>query len=119
MPCCTSAAPTIPSVSGLVLAIESHIPQEQKDGFKSGYEDIYCIEDAAKKTGVEERLRAAGKKWFALSPKWIFDRMKAESQYDVCFWLNPYDQDCNNSMWCTVEDLDLWIKDEGPIPKRR
>ena len=103
--------------SGLTLAIESRVPQEQKDAFKAGYEDLLKLQACAKGTGIEDKLTKAGKKWFALSPRWASE--KDNSKHSVIFWLNPYDQQANNSCWCTVEDLELWIKGEGPIPHKK
>lgn len=98
-------------VSGLVLAIESRVPQEQKDAFEVGYQDRYKLEDAAKKTGIEAKLTKAGKQWFALTPKWA-----TEAKDSVMFWLNPTEQRKNKSGWFTVEDLSAWIEGKGPIP---
>jgi hypothetical protein len=120
-------------VSGLVLAILSKIPQEQKDQFKAGHEDLFKLKDAAAKTGIEQKLKAAGKTWFALSPSWITIKERIEGQdengkaivkpvsskYPVMFWLNPMQQHIHNSMWCMVEDLEAWIKNEGPIMKKQ
>ena len=110
-------------VSGLVLAILSRIPQEQKDGFKAGHEDLLKLAAAAEATGIEKKLKAAGKTWFALSPEWA-GKIKStkdgeiQTKYSVIYWLNPMDQKDNNSCWTTVENLELWIKGEGTIPKR-
>lgn len=103
-------------VSGLTLAIESRVPQEQKDGFKAGYEDLFKLSSCAEKTGIAAKLEKAGKRYFALSPRWASD--KDNSKHSVIFWLNPCEQQDNHSCWCTVEDLELWIKGEGPIPKK-
>jgi hypothetical protein len=120
-------------VSGLVLAILSKIPQEQKDLFKAGHEDLLKLKDAAAKTGIEQKLKAAGKTWFALSPSWITIKERIEgrddqgsaivkpvsSKYPVMFWLNPMEQHIHKSMWCMVEDLEAWINNEGPIMKKQ
>jgi hypothetical protein len=55
---------------------------------------------------IEHRLRAAGRDWFALkecpSGQWF---------------LNPYQQDKYNYGRFTLEDLEAWIEDKGPIVK--
>ena len=120
-------------VSGLVLAIESLVPQEQKDVFEEKFKDMYKLGDAAKNTGIEAKLKEAGKQWFALSPCWATMQNRitgrdannmaivqdVNTEYPVMFWLNPMDQKTNNSMRCTVEDLEAWIKNEGPIPTKQ
>jgi hypothetical protein len=59
-------------------------------------------------------LEKAGKDFFALSPRW-----KDAEKKEVIFWLNPENQRENNSCWCTVSDLNDWIKGEGKIPKQK
>lgn len=110
-------------INGLVLAIESRVPQAEKDAFKAAHEERYLLQDAAKATGIEARLGAAGKGFFALSPAWSTSIKSTRSgeiktAHPVIFFLNPRDQRGSNSGWFTVEALDLWIKGEGPIPKR-
>jgi len=68
--------------------------------------------DKHRSTHIEKKLTKAGKRWFALSPK------MTESG-DIQYWLNPMDQHINNSCWCSLNDLELWIGNKGPIPKRK
>lgn len=35
------------------------------------------------------------------------------------YWLNPTEQQANESGWYSVEDLMLWAENKGPIIKRR
>ncbi len=65
---------------------------------------------AARATGIEEVLKAAGKKWFALSPGW---RDKRKQHVD--FFLNPHDQQLYDFGWFTVDELRQWARDEGPV----
>lgn len=122
-------------VSGLVLAITSRVPKEQKDGFEQTWRERYDLEDAAKKIGIKAKLEKAGLKWFSLEPRWVGDMRErivdhddktgqavtasVTTKYPVMFFLNPYQQDKYNSLWCTVEDLEDWIKGEGFIIKRK
>ena len=59
-------------------------------------------------------MEKAGKKYFALSPRWKDDNKK-----EVIFWLNPYHQDIDNFGWFTVEDLKDWAKGKGKIPMKK
>ena len=61
-------------------------------------------------TGIEEVLKAAGKKWYALSPGW---RDKRKQHVD--FFLNPCEQERYDFGWFTVEELRQWARDEGPV----
>ena len=65
---------------------------------------------AARATGIEEVLKAAGKKWHALSPGW---RDKRKQHVD--FFLNPCEQQRYDFGWFTVEELRQWARDEGPV----
>lgn len=97
---------------GLCLTIASQIPQTTRESVKAQDEDHIALLAAAAATGVEAALKAADRRYFALSPRWA-----DESRTSVKFWLNPYDQQRNNHGWYTPEDLMLWTKGEGPVPK--
>jgi hypothetical protein len=99
---------------GLVIAIASRLPEWFKKEFADGDNDHIELERAAADTGIYEKLEAAGKKFFALSPRW-----KDKEKKEVVFWLNPYDQQDNNFGWYEVSDLIAWTKNEGPIPKKK
>lgn len=110
------------SNAGLTLLISSKIPQDVVDRCRAGDVDHEEMIQAAKDTGVEDRLRKAGKQWFALSPKWAKEIKSTKdgeikTTHPVIFWLNPMQQDKNNSGWYTVEQLDQWANNQGPIPK--
>jgi hypothetical protein len=100
--------------AGLSLMIISRLPKETLDTIYEADKDYYMLKKAAAKTGIEERLKKAGKRYFALSPRWADGTKKA-----VKFWLNPCDQHIYNSGWYSVQDLDNWIQNKGPIIKNR
>lgn len=102
---------------GLTIAIASRVPEDVAKAMYDADEDHYNLLIAAEKTGIQARLEEAGKQYFALSPKWAKDIEGSETTYDVVFWLNPEEQRQYNACWCTVEDLDAWIKNEGRIIK--
>jgi len=105
--------------AGPCIAIYSHLPQEVIKKWKDHYEDMQKLKEEAEATGIEKKLREAGKKWFALSPKWAKDFKDVKSVYSVIFWLNPMEQDRNDYGWMTVEDLEDWIQNKGKIPKAK
>lgn len=72
---------------------------------------------AARATGIEARLRQAGKVWFALEPAWRENiRYQPPTAYEVVFWLNSEDNlHTNRPGWYTVEELDQWIAGTGPV----
>lgn len=95
--------------SGLMIGIVSLLPERAATIWDTAdREREKLLEDAAA-TGIEAKLRAAGKRWFALSPR----RAKDGS---VRFYLNPCDQQNNNYGVMTVKDLEDWIEGKGRIP---
>lgn len=105
---------------GLVLAIVSRIPKESLQTMHDADADREKLAKAAEATGIAKKLEKAGKRYYELSPKWIEgfnpQNKNPKSKHPVIFWLNPMDQQDNNYGWFTVEELELWSKDQGPIP---
>lgn len=96
---------------GLVLCIRSRVDAEILEAMGEADLDYIALREAAEATGIAARLDKAGKRYFALSPRWA-----NEEKTDVVFWLNPMEQQRNNFGWFTVADLDDWIADRGKIP---
>ena len=105
--------------AGLMMCIASRIPEYGKQEWLRGDQDRIALEKASVDTGIEEKLRKAGKRWFALSPRWSSVIRGLTTSYPVVYWLNPMEQDKYDSNWFTVEDLLLWAKDKGPVVKVR
>jgi hypothetical protein len=103
----------------LNIAVTSEIPKEFKKVVNNTFLEKELLKKEADKTKIESVLKEAGKKWFALSPKFIKeeDKKGRNTKYDVVFWLNPQRQDINDFGWYTVEELQQWAKDEGPVLK--
>lgn len=103
--------------AGLVLAIKSRIPFEKGQMLRDADIDRENLQNAALATGIAERLEKAGKRYYALSPWWAKGR-DVDTKHDVVFWLNPMEQQKYNYGCFTVEQLDQWAKNEGPIMMR-
>lgn len=99
---------------GLSIIIASRFPADVNEKVKAADADYVLLRKTAEETGIAKRLEKAGKKYFALSPRWADDE-----KTKVHFWLNPHDQHITNYGWFTVEDLDLWIAGKGKIPKKK
>lgn len=97
--------------SGLVIAIADRIPRQHVDAMYIADAEHHKLMKEFAATGIEETLRKAGKRYFALSPR----RQKDGS---LRYWLNPMEQDKNNYGWFTLEDLKLWAENKGPIPMK-
>lgn len=105
---------------GLTLLAADLISADTRKEVVAADLDRLDLLEAAAATGIAERLEKAGKRYYALSPQWD-NRGKAgkskNNNRKVMFYLNPMDQQANNSGWYDVATLDQWIKGEGPIPK--
>lgn len=106
------------SRSGLGILIASRVPAEVSTGWADADLDARRLKEAAAATGIVDRLRDAGCRYYALSPRWQ-DGDSQRGKHPVIFWLNPSDQQANDHGWFTVEELDQWIAGKGPIPKKR
>jgi hypothetical protein len=104
---------------GLVLAIASKMPADKKQTMYDLDANHDKLLKASRKTGIEERLQKANKKYFALSPRWAEKDKELTTKFPVVYWLNPFEQHLNNHGWYTVEQLDQWIEGKGPIPKEK
>ena len=67
---------------------------------------------ALEKTKIEMILKKAKKEYDALVPAWANDE-----KTEVKYWLNPKDQENVNYGWYSLQDLKLWAKNKGRIPK--
>lgn len=110
---------------GLNVLVASKIPSKAIEALKKIDLDAIALKQASDQTGIVAKIDAFsdGKEYFdrrcgyyALSPRWKHAKDKVKTKYNVVYWLNPMQQDINNYGWFTVEDLELWIKGEGPIP---
>lgn len=121
------------SLPGLNLTILSRIPQSVHDEFAAMEKDAAELQAAAEATSIYGDLEAAGCHHHALKPKWAkelrsvgrtkpgmetSETHQIQTSHPVVFFLNPRDQRNNNYGWFTVEELQLWSKGEGPIPKK-
>lgn len=95
---------------GISLVILSRMSKDDVRKVTERDEAYRELQLAARATGIEDVLRAAGKKWYALKPGW----RDARKQH-VDFFLNPRDQSHHASGWFTVEELQQWARDEGPV----
>lgn len=102
--------------ASLILVIADRVRPENVKTLEDADIDADKLEAAHQATGITERLAAAGRRYYACSPRW--KRPDKMSAHPVMYWLNPMEQDQNNFGWFSVEELDQWIKGEGPVPKK-
>lgn len=113
--------------AGLTFAIADRFPEELANEWKEADESMMRLEARHQELGIEDLLKATrqeglngysdkiGCYWHALSPRWK-DDSEIETNYDIVYWLNPYDQQNNYFGWVTIEDLELWAQGRGKIP---
>lgn len=108
---------------GLVVARASLVPAGLSAHFDEAAAERRELKRLAEETGIAERIREGivdrrymSAPYFALSPARLSGGR--ESAHPVMFWLNPTDQENNACGWFTVEELDQWIKGEGPVIER-
>jgi hypothetical protein len=95
---------------GLVLSIPSRWTAEGANELKSMDEEHAQLWIDWAATGMEDKLAAAGLKWYTLQPR------RDGDTYSV--WVSPMDQQKYESSWCTIEQLEQWIKGEGPMIRK-
>jgi hypothetical protein len=94
---------------GLRIGILSQMPRTVKDTLLAADQEYIRLTKAFADTGIEEKLRKAGCRWFALSPRFDEDG-------SIRVWLNPVEQQKNNHGWFSIADLELWAEGKGPVP---
>lgn len=105
--------------AGLIFLRASQMPEDNRKAMREAHLDYIALQKASDKIGIHNKLRKAGKDFFALSPRWAKDVATSETKYPVVYWLNPMHQDINNFGYFTVEELKQWINNCGPIPKKK
>ncbi len=108
--------------AGLAIADAARVPPPLATLMEDADIEGLALLAAAAATGIADRLREAGKPYFALTPSWPNDVTRRSvandmSRHPVVFWLNPMDQEAARWGWYTVEQLDAWIDGSGPVPK--
>lgn len=96
---------------GLAVVILSAVSQRVAEEVLASDIAHKQLLDAVAATGIEGRLTAAGRGWYALMPRWWGE----DDQRVLKFFLNPREQRRFNHGWFTVAELDEWACGEGPV----
>lgn len=96
--------------AGLCIGIASRLPTEVVKLWEQKDNEAIALRKAMQATGIEDKLRAAGREYFALSPKFASDG-------SLIFWLNPCKQHIHQFGWMTLQDLEDWILGKGKCMK--
>jgi hypothetical protein len=98
--------------AGMVFAIADRLPQSVIEDWDKYDREQEQIKKEFAATGIEKLLKEAGKTYYALSPR-------RREDGSLWYWLNPMEQRQNNYGWFTLEDLQAWARNEGPIPMKQ
>lgn len=121
--------------ASLCFAIIKKVPKDMAKTMADSDIDTNKLEEAGKKTGIRKRIERSNEIWkqmqevennqacydapphcfLSLRPKW---KNGQKTKYPVVFWLSPYNQDLYESGVYTVEELDLWLQNKGPVTKK-
>lgn len=93
---------------GLVIAIASRLPALVCEQLYEADRDYHRLRQEVEATGIEASLKAAGKHYFALSPR-------RQGDGSIRYWLNPCEQRENACGWFTLADLQDWAQGKGRI----
>jgi len=99
--------------SGLTFALEDSFTAEMKAEILAADKSHARLLSTVKNSGIEDVLKKAGCRYFALHPEW-----KEDDESEIRFFLNPTEQAVNNFGWFSLADLEAWTKGTGPIPKQ-
>lgn len=97
---------------GLQITILSKMDASVLEEMRETDADKNRLLACAEATGIAKLLEQAGKRFYALCPRWADSRKNS-----VLFWLNPMEQNRYNFGWYTVKELQQWAKDKGPVVK--
>ena len=101
---------------GLALGIASRFDEAYRAQMLQDDLAARRLAAAAQACGLEERLRAAGKTYYALSPAWLDEA----TEQGLKFFLNPANlrgQPPANFGWFTLGELEAWSRNEGIVLK--
>ncbi len=115
--------------AGLVIGIVSHISAYHKEEMYNTDLDYQKLQKASKEIGIKQKIDELNEAWmeenkssyfapcsyYALRAAWASSGFK--TKYPVMYWLNPRNQDVNNTNWVTVEQLEQWMEGRGSIIK--
>lgn len=104
-----------PSTGGLMYAVASQLPQELLEETQLELDDEVARAAILENSGVKQRLLAVGKSWFSLDKTCWAD----ETKTGIRVWLNPAEQHTYSCGWYSLEDLELWVNNEGPVVSKR
>ncbi len=95
---------------GLTICVASSIPRSVVDHWENKDREWYALQLDFQASGIAERLRVSRKVYYSLRPS-------RASDGTLRIWLNPVQQNLYTAGWYTVEELEAWAENKGPVLK--
>lgn len=111
----TGSSPNPFGRGGLHLMLACALPLDYKESVLANDKDYKEMTLAVRATGIEDEIKKAGKGFYALAPRY-FD---VDGVKTLKFFLNPREQNKYKSGWFTLTELREWIKEQGPVIKKK
>lgn len=90
--------------------VVSPIPEAEQQAIALQWSELRKLSKEILDTGIHAKLKNANKWYYALSPS-------KNNDGELKFWLNPQEQNKYNYGWFTLEHLNQWAENTGPIVK--
>jgi hypothetical protein len=100
--------------AGLIIAIIDKVDQEDLDTMLSSDLDCSNLKKIDTSLNIKETLMKANKSCL-LTPRWKTPETK--TSYPIYYWVMPGNTKDYNYGLFTIEELEEWIEDRGPICK--
>lgn len=119
-----STRPNLTSAGGLCLYLVENFPADEFAAWeaeeRTATEELQAHKARWHKeaSDVIPLLKSAGKEWFSLTAENANANFFVGDDGQLRVWLNPCQQNVNNSGWFTADDLRQWAVNEGPVVKR-
>jgi len=96
----------------LSLVLVDSVSLELRQAVREQDEAHLRLYQALEATGIEARLKEAGRNWYGFRPMW-----RSGEGSDLLVFLNPAEQGKYEFGWFTIDELQQWAEDRGPVLK--
>ena len=83
--------------------------------------DFWDLQEEDSLTGIRDKLKKNNKNFYTLKALWAKEKPDLKTNYKVIYYFVPSDKEqCSLDYgWVTVENLELWCYDVGPLAKNK
>ena len=105
------------SNSGIFIGFYDKLPEDFIKEINQNIDEIKSVKSLSDNIGIIQKIDSSDKSYYALSPRMANIDELNRTEHPIVYWLNPIHQNAYNYGWFTVEELEQWIDDKGPIIK--